>query len=108
MTFLLGRQAILGQEPPIYFHSTTATCFPSLANAHAMYLAPSPLPKTTMSYSSGLDGLPFAPVKALVEPRSSIVFIEATPLPGRGTALSRKQSFQRAFSNTKCRYSRMG
>src|SRR5271165_2359737 len=53
MIFLLGRQAMLGQEPPTYFRSITATCFPCLASVQAMYLEPSPLPSTTTSYSSG-------------------------------------------------------
>src|SRR5207248_11451824 len=51
MTFLLGRQAMFGQEPPIYFRSILATRCPSLARVHAMYLAPSPVPRTTKSYS---------------------------------------------------------
>jgi hypothetical protein len=35
MTFLLGRQAIFGQEPPTYRRSTTATFFPSEARLQA-------------------------------------------------------------------------
>src|SRR4029453_14682027 len=49
ITFLLGRQAIFGQEPPIYFRSTTTARVPFLAWVHAMYLPDSPLPKTTTS-----------------------------------------------------------
>src|SRR6185437_16620660 len=42
MMFLLGRHAILGQEPPIYLRSTTATRFPSPANVHAASVEPVP------------------------------------------------------------------
>src|SRR6516225_8525979 len=52
MIFLLGRQAMLGQEPPTYFRSMTTACFPVLARVHAMYFPASPLPNTTTSYSS--------------------------------------------------------
>src|ERR1700730_12127724 len=65
MIFLLGRQAMLGQEPPTYFRSITATCFPFLANVHATYLAPSPLPSTTMSCSFGLKLFSFIIIKTL-------------------------------------------
>src|SRR5215471_19824214 len=53
MIFLLGRQAMLGQEPPIYFRSMTTARIPFLARVQAMYLPASPLPSTTTSYSSG-------------------------------------------------------
>src|SRR5271154_2886936 len=53
--FLLGRQAMLGQEPPMYFRSITKTCFPCLASVHARYLPPSPLPRTTRSYSLAFE-----------------------------------------------------
>src|ERR1700679_1645699 len=52
MTFLLGRQAIFGHEPPMYLRSITATCCPCLASVHARYLDPSPLPRITRSYFS--------------------------------------------------------
>src|ERR1700675_696395 len=55
MIFLLGRQAMFGQEPPTYFRSITTALFPSLANVQARYLPASPLPSTTMSYFSGLE-----------------------------------------------------
>src|ERR1700730_4822251 len=55
MIFLLGRQAMLGQEPPIYFRSMTTARIPFLARVQAMYLPASPLPSTTTSYSSGGD-----------------------------------------------------
>src|SRR6266851_99764 len=51
--FLLGRHAILGQEPPIYLRSTTATRFPSPANVHAATVDPVPPPRITRSNSSG-------------------------------------------------------
>src|SRR6516162_8279298 len=52
MIFLLGRQAMLGQEPPTYFRSITTVRIPVLARVHAMYFPASPLPNTTTSYSS--------------------------------------------------------
>src|SRR6266852_6960691 len=51
--FLLGRHAILGQEPPIYLRSTTATCLPSPAKVHAAMVEPVPPPRITRSNSSG-------------------------------------------------------
>src|SRR5262245_5810059 len=86
MTFLLGRQAMLGQEPPIYLRSITATLLPCLASAHAMLLAPSPLPKTTMSYCSGFDEL------VLVAGRESelalfVRFIRGRSIPAYTTCL---------------------
>src|SRR5215469_18548887 len=55
MTFLLGIQAMLGQEPPIYFRSITTARIPFLARVQARYLPASPQPSTTRSYSSGSD-----------------------------------------------------
>src|SRR5229473_3579664 len=55
--FLLGRHAILGQEPPIYLRSTTATRLPSPANVHAATVEPVPPPRITRSNSSGGDFL---------------------------------------------------
>src|SRR6267154_5513849 len=57
MMFLLGRHAILGQEPPIYLRSTTATRLPSPANVHAATVDPVPPPRITRSNSSGCDFL---------------------------------------------------
>jgi hypothetical protein len=37
MTFLLGKHATLGQEPPMYLRSTTAVRLPSLAIVQAMF-----------------------------------------------------------------------
>src|SRR6266852_4834652 len=51
--FLLGRHAILGQEPPIYLRSTTATRLPSPANVQAAMVEPVPPPRITRSNSSG-------------------------------------------------------
>src|SRR5215471_15810496 len=50
--FLLGRQAMFGHEPPMYFRSTTATRFPSAANVQAATVEPVPPPRITKSYSS--------------------------------------------------------
>src|ERR1700738_3499991 len=58
MTFLLGRHAILGQEPPIYLRSTTATRLPSPDNVHAAMVEPVPPPRITRSNSSGCVFLP--------------------------------------------------
>src|SRR2546427_2801068 len=55
--FLLGRHAILGQEPPTYLRSTTATRLPSPANVHAATVEPVPPPRITRSNSSGCDFL---------------------------------------------------
>src|SRR2546425_12695928 len=55
--FLLGRHAILGQEPPIYLRSTTATRLPSPANVHAATVEPVPPPRITRSNSSGSEFL---------------------------------------------------
>src|SRR5437762_89111 len=53
--FLLGRHAIVGQEPPIYLRSTTATRLPSPANVHAAMVEPVPPPRITRSNSSGCN-----------------------------------------------------
>ena len=45
-TFLLGRQAMLGQEPPIHLRSTTAVRRPDPAMCQASSLPPAPLPKS--------------------------------------------------------------
>src|SRR5437879_9220161 len=58
--FLLGRHAILGQEPPIYLRSTIATRLPSPANVHAATVEPVPPPRITRSNSSGCDFLTWA------------------------------------------------
>src|SRR5271155_853085 len=51
--FLLGRHAILGQEPPMYLRSTTATRLPLPAKVHAAMVEPVPPPRITRSNSSG-------------------------------------------------------
>ena len=50
VTFLLGRHATYGQDPPNEFRSTTAVRFPSLAVVHATNLTPVPLPRTRTSF----------------------------------------------------------
>src|SRR5439155_8365057 len=52
MMFLLGRQAMLGQEPPTYFRSITAVFIPFLASVHERSLPAAPLPRMSRSYSS--------------------------------------------------------
>src|ERR1700757_2206225 len=53
MMFLLGMQAMFGQDPPIYLRSITATRCPCAARVHAVNFDPAPLPRITTSYSSG-------------------------------------------------------
>src|SRR2546422_6544175 len=53
MTFLLGRQAMFGQEPPTYFRSTTTVFIPFLARVQERSLPAAPLPRMSRSYSSG-------------------------------------------------------
>src|SRR5262249_59931953 len=55
ISFLLGRQAILGQEPPIHRRSTTAVRRPDRAICQATFLPPSPLPRIRTSNCSGSD-----------------------------------------------------
>src|SRR5215813_11420713 len=52
MMFLLGRQAMLWHEPPMYLRSISATRFPCSAVVHAATFDPVPLPSTTRSNSS--------------------------------------------------------
>src|SRR6516165_8926702 len=56
-SFLLGRQLMFGQEPPIHFRSTTAVRLPELARCQARSLPPAPLPRTSASYRWGSDML---------------------------------------------------
>src|SRR5882757_5117447 len=49
ITFLLGRHAMLGHEPPIRARSTTTVRWPSRASSQAMYLPGSPPPRMTFS-----------------------------------------------------------
>src|SRR5215469_832088 len=44
MTFLLGKQAMFGQDPPISLRSTTAVRRPAVAIVQARFLPASPLP----------------------------------------------------------------
>ena len=52
MTFLLGKQATFGHEPPTIARSTSAVRWPSFDNVQARYLPASPLPMTRTSYRS--------------------------------------------------------
>src|SRR5262245_2084439 len=54
ISFLLGRQLILGQEPPIYRRSTRAVRRPDPAICQASNLPPAPLPRIRISKCSGL------------------------------------------------------
>src|SRR4051812_32977262 len=53
MIFLLGRHAMFGHEPPMYFRSIEAVRLPSRANVQAISFPPVPLPNTRTSYFSG-------------------------------------------------------
>src|SRR3989442_11533315 len=53
MIFLLGRQAMLGHEPPTYFRSMTAVFIPFFASVQEINLPAAPLPSTRRAYSSG-------------------------------------------------------
>src|SRR6266851_895946 len=55
ISFLLGRQLVFGQEPPINLRSTRAVRCPDLAMCQARNLPPSPLPRTSISKGSGCD-----------------------------------------------------
>src|SRR5258708_23001151 len=57
MTFLLGRHAMFGHEPPIYLRSTTMTLLPSDAHVHAATVEPLPPPRLTRSHSFAYDSL---------------------------------------------------
>src|SRR5215469_3653056 len=72
MMFLLGRQAMLGQEPPIYFRSMTAVFIPLLARLHEINLPPAPLPSTRTSYSSGWEADVFMMKIFVVSPSCSV------------------------------------
>src|SRR4029077_19698762 len=54
MMFLLGRQAILGHDPPMYLRSITATRCPCPAKVQAAMVPPVPPPSITRSYSSAV------------------------------------------------------
>src|SRR5882672_10086730 len=79
MTFLLGRQAMLGHEPPTYSRSMTAVFIPFLASVQAMYFPASPLPSTRRSYSSGFFLPPFWIPLVLSSSRGTPTF----PAPAR-------------------------
>ena len=48
MTFLLGRQATFGQEPPTIDRSTTTLFWPWLARVQARILPATPLPMISL------------------------------------------------------------
>src|SRR5262249_15182496 len=59
ITFLLGRHATFGHEPPTIARSTTIVGSPDLASVHARSFPPSPLPITRLRYFSAAIGFPF-------------------------------------------------
>src|SRR5215468_775335 len=52
ISFLVGRQLMLGHEPPIHLRSMTAVRCPVLARCQLSNLPPAPLPRTRTSYRS--------------------------------------------------------
>src|SRR5438067_9138985 len=74
MTFLLGRHAMFGQEPPIYFRSITAVFIPVLARVQARSFPGAPLPRMSKSYSSALAARA-GPPTVLASSRCCVVFI---------------------------------
>src|SRR5579864_8993575 len=56
ISFLLGMQAMLGQDPPIQRRSMTAVCRPDCAMCQANNLPPWPLPRISTSTCSGDTG----------------------------------------------------
>src|SRR5437899_9376004 len=52
ISFLLGRQLMLGHEPPIHRRSTTAVRCPAPAMSQARSFPPAPLPRMRTSYRS--------------------------------------------------------
>src|SRR5262245_16570140 len=73
MTFLLGRQATFGQEPPTSAHSTTTVFWPWLARVHARILPATPLPITRFSTCSMLMIVPCElPERPATSPATSL------------------------------------
>src|SRR5882757_2763914 len=73
MMFLLGRHAMLGQEPPTYFRSMTAVFIPFLASVQESSLPAAPLPRISSSYSSTSADRPEPP--AVLVFSDCVVFI---------------------------------
>src|SRR5262245_44572851 len=71
ISFLLGRQLTLGQEPPIQRRSTTAVRRPARAMCHAKSLPPAPLPRTRISSRSDWDMPASRDVDALRDVRTA-------------------------------------
>src|SRR6266436_499340 len=86
MIFLLGRQAMLGQEPPTYFRSTTAVFIPFVASVHERSLPAAPLPRMSKSYSSALIADAAPPAVAVLS-KSCVVFISFCCLVIRSAGL---------------------
>src|SRR5262249_60754455 len=62
ITFLLGRHATFGHEPPTIARSTTIVGSPDLASVHARSFPPSPLPITRLRYFQPPSAPPFASI----------------------------------------------
>lgn len=75
---------MLGQEPPMYLRSTTATRSPRPAKAHAARVDPVPPPRMMRSYSSscrcGDGGMPF--VLILIPSFHDLFRAHRLPQPG--------------------------
>src|SRR5262245_53500937 len=63
ISFLLGRQLTLGQEPPIQRRSTTTVDWPDDARCHARCLPPAPLPRITFANDSASGMLSSHPAR---------------------------------------------
>src|ERR1700683_384431 len=100
MTFLLGRHAMFGHDPPIYLRSSTTTRCPSPANVQAASVDPVPSPRITKSYSSACASsaprndaaatVAFAMIESLLEnlctnPRRTLMLPNCSELVERPT-----------------------
>src|SRR5438552_18720893 len=86
MTFLLGRQAMFGQEPPTYFRSIAAVFIPFLASVQERSLPAAPLPRMSKSYSSALIAYAVLPLVAVLS-KCCVVFISFCCLVIRSAGL---------------------
>src|SRR5215471_13650141 len=81
MTFLLGKHAMFGQDPPIYFRSMTAVRRRSLAIVQAINLPAVPLPNTTTSYFSAAFMRFTSLVRLFPELATGVLTARASPQP---------------------------
>src|ERR1051325_3184413 len=96
MMFLLGREAMFGQEPPTYFRSMTAVFIPFLARVQEMSLPAAPLPSTRRSYSSGEVGVFICSENLFVD--CSLVLWRVSFSRWSSHCSCRRAGFSRAFA----------